>query len=105
MNRVVICIFFLLVGCEPPSPPEEGTKLEHQTESLIHKIKDGNLEILEMEGCEYILYKGSVGANHAYGYMAHKGNCKNPIHCYHYDNSLPDTVKQENADGTKKEIK
>lgn len=35
-----------------------------------------------MDGCEYIVYKDRIDANESYGFMTHKGNCKNPIHCY-----------------------
>lgn len=33
------------------------------------------------DNCEYLIYKEELDANEAMGFMAHKGNCKNPIHC------------------------
>ncbi len=79
---VVVILFF---SCEEVQK-EEDTPLEHSTEKLIHTIKENDMEILEIDGCEYIIYKEYVGANHGYGYMAHKGNCKNLIHCYNSQN-------------------
>jgi hypothetical protein len=34
--------------------------------------------IIEIEGCEYFRYHST----HAYVHITHKGNCKNPVHCY-----------------------
>ena len=77
----------IIFGCEPPVP-EEDTQLEHQAEMTIHQIPEGDLEILEIDGCEYIIFKDARGSNHGFGYMAHKGNCKNPIHCYNSGNDV-----------------
>lgn len=78
---IIIGILILaFVSCEDPKK-DEDTPLEHQTEELIHKIKDGDLEILEIDGCEYLIYKEHLSSNQGFGYMSHKGNCKNPIHC------------------------
>ena len=77
------CILTLsLVACQEKQGMDEDTVLEHNTEILLHEIKEGDMEILTIDGCEYIIYKDGLGTNHGFGYMAHKGNCKNPIHCY-----------------------
>jgi len=83
-NLIIILIYFtfLLTGCEQPTKNEEDTPIEHDVEVTIHSIKKGDVEIISIDGCEYIVYKEAEGANQTYGYMAHKGNCKNPIHCY-----------------------
>ena len=78
---ILVCFIFLLTGCEEQTKNEEDTPLEHDVESTIHSIKEGDVEIISIDDCDYIVFKEKVGANHAYGYMAHKGNCKNPIHC------------------------
>jgi len=82
-NSIIILLtsFFILTGCEQQPKNEEDSTLEHKTEKIIHSIKEGDVEIISIEGCEYIVYKEAEGANHAYGYMAHKGNCSNSIHC------------------------
>lgn len=38
-----------------------------------------NYKVVVLDECEYIIYDFSSGYG-GYGYMAHKGNCKNPIH-------------------------
>ncbi len=34
---------------------------------------------IELEGCEYIMWDAGMGYS-GNGFLAHKGNCKNPIH-------------------------
>ncbi|MCH3884511.1 hypothetical protein [Tenacibaculum aquimarinum] len=77
----LLAMALFVLGCEQPIKKEEDTQLEHDTEIRIHNIKKDDVEILMIDGCEYIVYKESDGANRAYGYMSHKGNCINPIHC------------------------
>ena len=91
---LIISVFFTFYSCEPPIP-EEDTQLEHKAETMIHEIPDGDLEILEIEGCEYIIYKEIEGSNRAFGYMSHKGNCKNPIHIYQNPDIVKDTLKND----------
>ena len=82
----------IFISCEEQKV-EEDSSLEHITEELIHNIKDGDLEILEIEGCEYLVYKEHIRANQGFGYLAHKGNCKNPIHCYNQKDESDSSVK------------
>ena len=82
----IVTVFLALSACEQSAQKDEDTELEHKTEESIHAIKQGDVEILTIDGCQYIVYKEAEGANHAYGYMAHKGNCNNPIHCYQNPN-------------------
>lgn len=51
-------------------------------EGKLRKIPVGKFETFDYEGCEYLLYKEEGEYNSAYGFMAHKGNCSNPIHVY-----------------------
>lgn len=79
---VIVTFLLLLVGCEQQHKSEEDNSVEHGTEIAIHSVKEGDVEIISVDGCEYIVYKEAEGTNHGYGYMAHKGNCSNPIHCH-----------------------
>ena len=105
-TTLIFTILTLLIslGCEPPAP-EEDTPLEHQTENFIHKMKEGDLEIMIIEGCEYFIYKEVEGSNHGFGYMAHKGNCKNPIHCYRTIDMLPDALEKDSTTLPNSDIK
>lgn len=73
-----------LLSCQyqPPPEEEEDCILEEAGETLLEGAKEGDFEIIEFDGCEYIVYTRSETANKAYGLMAHKGNCKNSIHSY-----------------------
>ncbi len=75
-------LLFLFSACDTQTQKKEITETEFQTEQLINKIEIHDLEILEIDKCEYIFYKKSPSTNKAYGFMAHKGNCKNTIHYY-----------------------
>jgi hypothetical protein len=33
-----------------------------------------------IDNCEYVLYSSWGGGHKGYGYLAHKGDCNNPIH-------------------------
>jgi len=39
-------------------------------------------EIIKIDGCEYFQYKAGQGYKH----ISHKGDFKNPIHCYNQIN-------------------
>lgn len=43
-------------------------------------IKEG-YRVVIIENCEYITYDYAKGYG-GYAYLAHKGNCSNPIHCH-----------------------
>lgn len=58
------------------------------------KIKEfnestNNLYVIEVDGCEYLISEvmkqdvsPQIGIGLSRGLMAHKGNCKNPVHCH-----------------------
>jgi len=80
---IPIVLLLLLSACQSQKQNEEVSETEElQTENLINSIDIHDLEILEIDNCEYIFYKKSPNTNKGYGFMAHKGNCKNPIHFY-----------------------
>jgi predicted RNA-binding Zn ribbon-like protein len=75
-------LLFLFSACQPQTQEKEISVTEIQTEQLINEIDVHDLQILEIDKCEYIFYKKSPSTNRGYGFMAHKGNCKNTIHYY-----------------------
>ncbi len=80
---IIIILLFLFSACESEKQKEGAIDTEEvQTEILINNIDLHDLEILVIDKCEYIFYKKSPNANKGFGFMAHKGNCKNPIHYY-----------------------
>ena len=72
MKKIIITTLTLivLVSC---SDPRENTPLK----TLDNTNQD--YEIINVEGCEYIKSREGF-AEISYGFMAHKGNCKNTIH-------------------------
>lgn len=79
-----LLITILGYGCDgiTSNQPEQvvSNLLSEAANQQISNIKDGNFEIIEMEDCEYIFYKSQRGGQQGIAVMAHKGNCKNPIH-------------------------
>ncbi len=71
---LVVGVFF--VSCEETS--QEKRLISRQKEEM--EIKK-NFQILVIDDCEYILSSSVISAGNT-GYFAHKGNCKNPIHCH-----------------------
>ena len=78
---IPVIILFLFSACQSRIQ-EEVSEEEIDSGKLINEIDIHNLEILVIDNCEYIFYKKSPDSNKGYGFMAHKGNCKNPIHYY-----------------------
>ena len=75
-------LLFLISACQPITQEKEVSETETQTEQRINEIDVHDLEILVIDKCEYIFYKKSPNANKGFGFMAHKGNCKNSVHFY-----------------------
>lgn len=44
---------------------------------VVNSTDDTEFRIKVIDGCEYVYYDGVEN-----GFMAHKGDCKNPIHCH-----------------------
>lgn len=78
-----VCLIIILClskfACEKdtktPNPP-----IEMRTDNAFKKIKEEHLQIVEIDGCEYVVFEHAAAGNRGYGFMSHKGNCKNPIH-------------------------
>lgn len=68
MKKIVIGIVMAIamIGCTP------------NKNDVAFTTTDGNSYTLRtIDGCEYLIRSAGYG-----GYMAHKGDCKNPIHPY-----------------------
>lgn len=78
-------LLFLTIGCQQITQKKEVNETDELTEQQINEIDIHDLEILIIDKCEYIFYKKSPNTNKGFGFMAHKGNCKNPIHFYSRD--------------------
>lgn len=59
---------------------KEQDSIGKTPEGKASKIEKNNFETITFEGCEYLIYKEQPSNNKAMGFMAHKGNCSNPIH-------------------------
>lgn len=79
----VALMFIFCSSCEiDQKKSKHETPSEHRTELKINQLQDEDFEVIEFEGCEYLIYKHHSASNIGYGFMAHKGNCKNPIHLH-----------------------
>ncbi|MBL4592501.1 MAG: hypothetical protein JKX68_01645 [Flavobacteriales bacterium] len=83
-NYRLIFLFFssiiLLIGCQEMKDEQKLDYVEYNiltTDSL--KVNE-DIKVIIIDSCEYVLFHESEGVNKGYGYMAHKGNCKNQIH-------------------------
>lgn len=82
INTIILCLLFFLSACEYQPRKIEQTNVKQ--DSIARKLKEipfGVLKTIEIEACEYLIFKEEFDANESMGFMAHKGNCKNPIHC------------------------
>ena len=84
----ILGVLMTSTGCEQPKSPEVETELERTAEKIIHDVIIGDVEIITLDGCEYLIYKKTKGNNQGFGFMSHKGNCKNPIHIYRTTDSI-----------------
>jgi hypothetical protein len=79
-GNISIWIFVVfLFSCQ--SDIEKGNGEIENTREL-KTIPPNKVEVMVYEGCEYILYREDADSNSSFGFMAHKGNCSNPIHEY-----------------------
>lgn len=87
---LVILFTLLLTSCryeiKKKSIPEPvRTPAEIERDSLVSLYGNETTAMIQyhdviiIDSCEYIVFQRRSGYG-GYGYMAHKGNCKNPIH-------------------------
>lgn len=74
MKKIFACLFLILALC---GCSEQGFLTT--THDVNYEKMSKNMRTIEIEGCEYLVYSCSSGYS-GFGFMAHKGNCKNPIH-------------------------
>ena len=93
MKTTIILASLMFAGCVQPSPQDEGTATEPETWEDIDITNPIHPEIHVVDECEYIICREKKGTNTEYGYMAHKGNCNNPIHIYQTAGTVSDTLE------------
>ena len=67
---LIMVVNAIMVGCTVKMPPANPP-----TKDVYRKTGDGYLkiiEIIEIDGCEYLMYSGDMGR----GNLIHKQNCK-----------------------------
>ncbi|MBL4585861.1 MAG: hypothetical protein JKX84_02200 [Flavobacteriales bacterium] len=70
-----------IVSCDMP-PNQSVIISEEKGEMLPSDTVRQEFELIVIDSCQYVLLKEQQGTNRGYGYMAHKGNCNNPIHLH-----------------------
>lgn len=59
----------------------------------IHEEGEYHFSVVEVDGCEYLMLMMDRNHPHeGFGFMAHKGNCRNPLHIYNAD--VPNPPKE-----------
>lgn len=68
-------LFLIFSGCGPSKAELE----RHEQEQMNQRKVSPNFSIVEIDGCEYIVYAEyrSGGGGGIYSGICHKGNCKN----------------------------
>jgi len=77
---------FCLFSCKNgPANPEVGISMAE-----IHEEGEYHFTVIEADGCEYLMLMMDRNNPHeGFGFFAHKGNCRNKIHMYNPEVSLP----------------
>lgn len=77
----IILVLTVLASCNLQDDKTENENSEKSSiEQEIKNLPVNKMSVIVHDGCEYIIYKEVQDANSSYGFMAHKGNCLNPIH-------------------------
>ncbi|WP_349352528.1 MULTISPECIES: hypothetical protein [unclassified Flagellimonas] len=83
----LLMVMFTVASCRDRGYEQKLLERQRIEDSLANSIegKTSNIpkdhfETIVFEGCEYLVYKEEPDSNSAFGFMAHKGNCNNPIH-------------------------
>jgi predicted RNA-binding Zn ribbon-like protein len=82
ISSMLLVILFFFTSCNTKTKEKVEEKIVVLPKHLINRIDIHQLEIIEIDNCEYIFYKKAPNRNMGFGFMSHKGNCKNPIHYY-----------------------
>lgn len=93
-----IAVLSILISCNKNESQDEDDLLESEAEKMLESIEMGDFEVVKIEGCQYVVFTSDFGVSaRGYGFMAHKGNCNNPIHIY---NTPQDTLDQADLSAT-----
>ena len=77
---IAILFAIVLAGCDGSHDMKKNENgFLYSTNTVDPKNIENNYDVIEIDGCEYIVYSEEHGYG-GYAFMAHKGNCKNPIH-------------------------
>lgn len=84
LAQTVSLILFLLlftmgIACKNrEANPDSGPMVNE-----LHEEGEYHFTVVKVDGCEYIMLMMDRNHPHeGFGFMAHKGNCRNPIHYY-----------------------
>ena len=82
---LIVLLCSCLVACESKKLQtlfeEEAPVTEPTLEDQIKRLPLSKVSVITFDGCEYVIYKEEIDSNESMGFMAHKGNCKNTMHC------------------------
>lgn len=77
----MMLVLIVIASCNLQDDITEINSSEKSSiEQKIKNIPENKVSLIVYDGCEYIIYKEDKDSNSSYGFMAHKGNCSNPIH-------------------------
>lgn len=81
-----ILVLTVLASCNLQGEKTDNMNTEKTSEEQqIKNLPSNKIEVIVYDGCEYIILKEDEDQNSSYGFMAHKGNCSNPIHGHNKD--------------------
>jgi hypothetical protein len=89
MKKYLFLLLLTLVACEPPKD-RYGVPIQDTARDISVNRKQmdycrgpNSIYEVRIEDCQYIVFSSSEA-----GYISHKGNCDNPIHCHNQKDSL-----------------
>lgn len=78
----IICFFNSCKDVQQESIKNKNSSTtELSIETEIKNIPFSKMTVITFDECEYLVLKEEFDSNETMGFFAHKGNCKNPIHC------------------------
>lgn len=80
MKKILLAVIVItLISCGEPELNKGENSLVNTSNAVNIKNIVNNHDIVDIDGCEYIIYAEEQGYS-GFGFMTHKGNCKNIIH-------------------------
>lgn len=78
-TSLIIFLTIVLYSCGHINTNDKPNSIVNKLDT-VKQLPKNQFEVITYDGCEYLIYKDEADANSSYGFMAHKGNCSNPIH-------------------------